>query len=244
MLNDMTEALWRRMEAIERFAADVSHEIKNPLTSLRSAIETMASLDSPKKQNQLMKIILDDIERLDRLISDISDASRLDSELSRVKMTPVELISLLNNLIGIYDIADDQNNIQFKLINKVEGLVIIQGIEDRIVQVLRNLISNAISFSPANGTIFLNIGFKDGIVKIDVIDEGPGLQSGTEERVFDRFYKERPENEKFGIHSGLGLSISQQIIIAHGGNIRANNLLNNTGQILGACFTVEVPKGY
>ncbi|MDC0196283.1 sensor histidine kinase [Gammaproteobacteria bacterium] len=244
MLNDMTEALWRRMEAIERFAADVSHEIKNPLTSLRSAIETMASLDSPKKQNQLMKIILDDIERLDRLISDISDASRLDSELSRVKMAPVELISLLNNLIGIYDIADDKNNIQFKLINKVEGLIVIQGVEDRIVQVLRNLISNAISFSPANGTIFLNIGFKDGIVKIDVIDEGPGLQSGTEERVFDRFYKERPENEKFGIHSGLGLSISQQIIIAHGGNIRANNLLNNTGQILGACFTVEVPKGY
>jgi two-component system sensor histidine kinase ChvG len=159
-------------------------------------------------------------------------------------MAPVELISLLNNLIGIYDIADDKNNIQFKLINKVEGLIIIQGIEDRIVQVLRNLISNAISFSPANGTIYLNIGFKDGIVKIDVIDEGPGLQSGTEERVFDRFYKERPRNEKFGIHSGLGLSISQQIIIAHGGNIRAKNLLNNTGQILGACFTVEIPKGY
>jgi two-component system, OmpR family, sensor histidine kinase ChvG len=244
MLNDMTEALWRRMEAIERFAADVSHEIKNPLTSLRSAIETMAFLDNPNKQNKLMKIILDDIERLDRLISDISDASRLDSELSRVKMAPVELISLLNNLIGIYDITDHNNDIQFKLINEVDGLIVIQGIEDRIVQVLRNLISNAISFSPVNGTIWLEISLTDTIVKIHIIDEGPGLQPGTEESVFDRFYRERPKNEKFGIHSGLGLSISQQIIRAHGGNIRAKNLCDNVGKISGACFMVELPKGY
>lgn len=243
MLNDMTEALWRRMEAIERFAADVSHEIKNPLTSLRSAIETMASLNSPKKQNKLMKIILDDVERLDRLISDISDASRLDSELSRVKMSPIELTSLLNNLIGIYDLTDNDNHIRFKLINAVEGLIVIQGVEDRIVQVLRNLISNAISFSPVNGTIWLETGFRDGIVNIHVIDEGPGLQPGTEDSVFERFYRERPKNEKFGIHSGLGLSISQQIILAHGGKLSAKNLLDNSGKILGACFTIELPKG-
>jgi two-component system sensor histidine kinase ChvG len=204
----------------------------------------MASLNSPKKQNKLMKIILDDIERLDRLISDISDASRLDSELSRVKMAPVELTSLLTNIIGIYDLSDNDKDIRFKLINDFEGLIVVQGVEDRIVQVLQNLISNAISFSPVNGTIWLEVGFRNGVVKIHVIDEGPGLQPGTEESVFDRFYRERPKNEKFGIHSGLGLSISQQIIMAHGGNIRAKNLCDNVGKISGACFMVELPKGY
>lgn len=242
MLNDMTEALWRRMEAIERFAADVAHEIKNPLTSLKSAVETVANIDNPEQQKKLMTVIVDDIERLDRLISDISDASRLDAELSRIKMIPVKLDLLLDTLIEIYDATVDNKGVQFKFSNKVDGPIVIRGIEDRIVQVFRNLISNAISFSPDNGIIWLRIRCENEIVKIYVEDQGPGLQPGTEESVFNRFYRERPDSEKFGIHSGLGLSISQQIIMAHGGNISAKNLQDNAGKSLGACFTVELPK--
>nr|HIL74585.1 HAMP domain-containing protein [Rhodospirillales bacterium] len=242
MLNDMTEALWRRMEAIERFAADVAHEIKNPLTSLKSAVETVVNIDNPEQQKKLMTVIIDDIERLDRLISDISDASRLDAELSRIKMIPVKLDLLLDTLIEIYDATVDNKGVQFKFSNKVDGPIVIRGIEDRIVQVFRNLISNAISFSPDNGIIWLRIRCENEIVKIYVEDQGPGLQPGTEESVFNRFYRERPDSEKFGIHSGLGLSISQQIIMAHGGNISAKNLQDNAGKSLGACFTVELPK--
>jgi two-component system sensor histidine kinase ChvG len=149
---------------------------------------------------------------------------------------------LLDTLIKIYDATVDNKGVQFKFSNKVDGPIVIRGIEDRIAQVFRNLISNAISFSPDNGIIWLRIRCENEIVKIYVEDQGPGLQPGTEESVFNRFYRERPDSEKFGIHSGLGLSISQQIIMAHGGNISAKNLQDNAGKSLGACFTVELPK--
>ncbi len=242
MLSDMTEALWFRMEAIERFAADVSHEIKNPLTSLKSAVETVASVDDPNQKKELMAIILDDIDRLDRLISDISDASRLDAELSRAKMVPVELLKMLRTLVAYYDVANGNNNIRLKLIAEVQGPIIVQAIEDRLVQVFRNLISNAVSFSPDNGLIRLRVLMKNGDVLVFVEDEGPGLQPGTEESIFNRFYRERPENEKFGIHSGLGLSISQQIIKVHGGSIWAENMRDDNGKMHGACFIVKLPE--
>jgi len=242
MLNDMTEALWLRMEAIERFAADVAHEIKNPLTSLKSAVETVVSVDEVNQKKELMAIILDDIERLDRLISDISDASRLDAELSRAKMVPVELLKLLKTLLVYYDAAKENYSIRLKLIAEVQGPIIVQGIEDRLVQVFRNLISNAISFSLDNGLIRLRVLIENGDVMVFVEDQGPGLQPGTEENIFNRFYRERPENEKFGIHSGLGLSISRQIIKVHGGSIWAENMRDENGKINGACFIVKLPK--
>ncbi|MEE3000281.1 MAG: stimulus-sensing domain-containing protein [Pseudomonadota bacterium] len=242
MLNDMTEALWRRMETIERFAADVAHEIKNPLTSIKSAVETIASIKNSEQQMKLMEIVKDDIGRLDRLISDISDASRLDAELSRKKMVPIKINLLLEELISFYGVAVDTKGIQFKFNNEFDGPILIQGNEDRIVQVFRNLIDNAISFSPEKGIISLRLNLDNQMVKICVEDEGVGLQPGTEESVFKRFYRERPDNEKFGMHSGLGLSISQQIIKAHGGMISAKNLRDDFGKILGACFIIELPK--
>jgi two-component system sensor histidine kinase ChvG len=241
-LNDMTENLWQRMDAIERFAADVAHEIKNPLTSLRSAVETVSRIEEPEQQKKLMSIILDDIQRLDRLISDISDASRLDAELSRAKMAPVNLDGLLNTLVDLHDIAIDQHGIKLKLIGDYSSELVIQGMEDRIVQVFRNLIGNAVSFSPDNAYITLRVSTDQANVTISVEDEGPGLPPGTEENIFNRFYQERPESEKFGTHSGLGLSISKQIIEVHGGSIWAENLLDPKGDVLGACFIVRLPQ--
>ena len=242
MLNDMTEALWQRMDAIERFAADVAHEIKNPLTSLRSAVETVSRVEDSEQQKKLMSIILDDIQRLDRLISDISDASRLDAELSRAKMVPVNLDGLLETLVDLHDVTIDEHGINLNLIRENTGEIVIHGLEGRIVQVFRNLIGNAVGFSPDNGCITLRITNEDAFVEISIEDEGPGLAPGTEESIFGRFYKERPESEKFGTHSGLGLSISKQIIDVHGGVISAQNNVNEEGKITGACFIVHLPQ--
>ena len=242
MLNDMTEALWVRMEAIERFAADVAHEIKNPLTSIKSAVETVGCVDDPFQQKKLMAIVIDDIERLDRLITDISDASRLDAELSRKKMMPIKLNILLDKLVELYGETSNTRGIEFKFVNMVDDPILIQGIEERLLQVFRNLINNAISFSPDNGVILLIICLDDLSIKIYVEDDGPGLKPGSETIIFNRFYKERPDGEKFGIHSGLGLSISKQIVRAHGGDVWAKNIQNTTGKILGARFIIELSK--
>ncbi len=245
-LRDMTRALWLRMEAIESFAADVAHEIKNPLTSLRSAVETAARLDDPQQQRRLMAIILDDVQRLDRLISDISDASRLDAELSRARMATVDINDLLTVVLEVErTTAEAQEGqaprLRLDLPQEV-GLTVL-GLEDRLAQVLRNLISNAFSFSPPGGTIFVSGQRLGDQVCIIVEDEGPGLPPDKFEAVFERFYTERPEGEKFGIHSGLGLSISQQIITAHHGEIRAENAENH-GRITGARFIVTLPAGH
>ncbi|MBT7247859.1 MAG: HAMP domain-containing protein [Rhodospirillaceae bacterium] len=240
-LKDMTEALWQRMDAIDRFAADVAHEIKNPLTSLRSAVETAARLKDGDQQKKLMAIIQEDVVRLDRLISDISDASRLDAELSRAESEPTDLAGMLATLADIHNTtASDDVNIGVERVDG-GGELLINGIEGRLAQVFRNLITNAITFSPAGGAITLTISREQNMVRIDVDDEGPGIPPGNEERIFTRFYTERAETEKFGTHSGLGLSISQQIINAHGGDISATNRLDANGDALGARFTVRLP---
>ncbi|MBT3661196.1 MAG: HAMP domain-containing protein [Rhodospirillaceae bacterium] len=240
-LKDMTEALWQRMDAIDRFAADVAHEIKNPLTSLRSAVETAARLKDGDQQKKLMAIIQEDVVRLDRLISDISDASRLDAELSRAESEPTDLAGMLATLADIHNTtASDDVNIGIERVDG-GGELLINGIEGRLAQVFRNLITNAITFSPAGGAITLTISREQNMVRIDVDDEGPGIPPGNEERIFTRFYTERAETEKFGTHSGLGLSISQQIINAHGGDISATNRLDANGDALGARFTVRLP---
>ncbi|MDG2033060.1 MAG: HAMP domain-containing sensor histidine kinase, partial [Rhodospirillales bacterium] len=240
-LKDMTEALWERMDAIERFAADVSHEIKNPLTSLRSAVETAARVKDPAQQKQLMSIILDDIQRLDRLISDISDASRLDSELSRAKMESVDMARLLSTLRDIHTATTETGNVKFDMELAEERPMIVFGLEDRIVQVLRNLIGNAVSFSPPGGSVILKAEPQGNIVIVTVEDDGPGIPEGSENNIFNRFYQERPKEEKFGTHSGLGLSISKQIVETHGGRISAQNIMSERGGVLGARFTVQLP---
>ncbi len=240
-LNDMTEALWQRMDAIERFAADVAHEIKNPLTSLRSAVETTARLKDPEQQQKLMAIIQEDVGRLDRLISDISDASRLDAELSRAESEPTDLAGMLATLADIQNTTADAGPTVRVERTDGAGKVMVDGIEGRLAQVFRNLITNAVTFSPAGGTITITLGTDRNQVRIDVDDEGPGIPHGNEEKIFARFYTERAETEKFGTHSGLGLSISLQIVEAHQGTIIAGNRSAVDGTILGARFTVRLP---
>ncbi len=242
-LSEMTEALWQRMDAIEAFAADVAHEIKNPLTSLRSAVETAARIDDPVAQQRLMAIILDDVERLDRLLSGISDASRLDAELSRMDQAPVDLVAMLETLVNMYEATAETEADAPKLILEppAERPLIVQGMGERLVQVLRNLIANAQSFSPPGGTIVLTAKRVGAWIVVEVADDGPGIPAGKEDAIFARFYSERPEGEKFGTHSGLGLSISRQIVEAHGGTITAANRFAADGSVKGTRFTVSLP---
>jgi two-component system sensor histidine kinase ChvG len=240
-LRDMTEALWRRMDAIEHFAADVAHEIKNPLTSLRSAVETVARIEDPAQQKKLMTIILDDVQRLDRLISDISDASRLDAELSRAEGEPVNMAEMLKTLVEVYRATAAPGGPRFEFDRADNQQLGVQGIERRLVQVFRNLISNAISFSPAAGLIRVRVWREGNAVRATVSDQGPGIPDGKLEAIFDRFYSERPAGEKFGTHSGLGLSISKQVVQAHGGSIWAENRIDSDGRVIGARFVVELP---
>jgi len=240
-LGDMTEALWRRLDAIERFAADVAHEIKNPLTSLKSAVETAARVQDPARQRKLMQVILDDVSRLDRLIADISDASRIDAELSREETHPTDIGRLLATLVDIHGAADDPGAPRLGLELAAPEELIVPALEDRLGQVFRNLITNAISFSPPRGTIRILAVRREAVVEVCIEDEGPGIPEDKLEKIFERFYSERPSGEKFGTHSGLGLSISRQIVTAHGGSIRAENRRDAGGRVVGARFLVRLP---
>ncbi len=238
----MTQELQAQLDAIERFAADVSHELKNPLTSLRSAVETAARVKDQKKQRQLLAIVQDDVRRLDRLITDISDASRLDAELSRAQSTQIDLATMLATLADMHQTTSSGKKAPELVLalERKSGLTV-SGMEDRLVQIFHNLIGNAVSFSPPDGTIRLTARLDGDMVETVVEDEGPGLPEGKLEAIFDRFYSERPSNEKFGTHSGLGLSISKQIVEAHWGTIRAENIPGPAGETAGARFIVRIP---
>ncbi len=242
-LAEMTDALWRRMDAIEHFAADVAHEIKNPLSSLRSAVETVARVTDPTQQRRLMAIILDDVQRLDRLISDISDASRLDAEMSRLERQPVSITGMLQALVDMQQATRDEDDPIVLFAPPADGdTLTVPGKEGRLAQVFENLIGNAVSFSPEGGSIRVAAQREgnDSVV-ITVDDDGPGVPEGKLEAIFDRFYSERPAGEKFGTHSGLGLSISKQIVEAHGGTITAENRRGADGVTSGARFSVRLP---
>ncbi|BBK40370.1 histidine kinase [Allostella vacuolata] len=239
-LRTMTQVLWQRLNANERFAADVAHEIKNPLTSLRSAVETAARVKDPDQQRRLMAIIQEDVGRLDRLITDISDASRLDAELSRDATEPVDVGRLLDALAELYATTEDGDGPTVRVEVARHQELAVTGLESRLGQVFRNLIANAVSFSPAGGTVTLRAARKGGWVEAQVEDEGPGIPPDKLEAIFERFYSERPSGEKFGTHSGLGLSISKQIVEAHGGSIVAENRQAG-GRVSGARFTVRLP---
>ncbi|WP_412777548.1 stimulus-sensing domain-containing protein [Thalassospira lucentensis] len=235
-LRDMTETLWDRMDAIERFAADVAHEIKNPLTSLRSAVETATRLKDPERQRRLMEIIAEDVQRLDRLISDISDYSRMDAELSRTESEEVDLRPLLQTMGELYNANPDGPRIKVAV---PENLVV-PALESRLTQVFRNLISNAITFTPEGGEVRVRAWRDKNQAIITIEDDGPGIPPGKEEAIFNRFYTERPSTEKFGQHSGLGLSISKRIMSAHNGELSAQNRVLND-EVKGAVFTIRLP---
>jgi len=242
-LREMTDALQQRMDAIERFAADVSHEIKNPLTSLRSAVETAARVPDTQQQRRLMAVILEDVQRLDRLITDISNASRLDSELSRAETEPVDIGRMLQALVDMHETTRSPGMPRLTVTLRNGRALRVQAVEDRLVQVMRNLIANAMSFSPADGEIRLTAARIKNYVEIAIEDNGPGIPEAKVGAIFDRFYTERPKGEKFGKHSGLGLSISKQIIEAHGGTITAENrhAEGDPQAITGARFVVRLP---
>ncbi|MBM3533577.1 MAG: HAMP domain-containing protein [Alphaproteobacteria bacterium] len=245
-LRAMTEALSSRIDAIERFAADVAHEIKNPLTSVRSAVETAIRLDDPEKQKRLMAIVLEDVQRLDRLISDISHASRIDAELSRAELESVDVGRMLATLVEMHETTAEaaENGERLRLALDVgpnRGLTVL-GLEDRLVQVFRNLVTNALSFSPPRGTVMLACRGDADWVTVTVEDQGPGIPESKLTAIFDRFYTERPKGERFGTHSGLGLSISKQIVEAHDGTIHADNRRDASGRVAGARFVVRLPR--
>ena len=240
-LRDSSQALWARMDATEQFAADVAHEIKNPLSSIRSAIETLRRIEEPTAQRRLLAIINEDVMRLDRLISDISDASRVDAELSRAAPGPVNVVAILNLLAEIDEATRPEGAPRLE-VEAPESLAVL-AVEDRLVQVLRNLIGNAQSFSPAGGRVVLRAREAGPMVEVSVDDEGPGMPEARLEHVFDRFYTERPQGERFGQHSGLGLSISRQIVEALKGRIAAENRRDEAGRVVGARFVLLLPRG-
>ncbi len=243
-LKDMTLALARQIDAVAAFAADVSHELKNPLTSLRSALETLPLARDAAAREKLLGIISDDVGRLDRLISDISNASRLDAEMSRSQMGEVNLKTLLETLVDLYGSVHGvaSPTVHFDIVGhkgrkKSDKDYYVSGLEGQLGQLFRNLIDNAISFSAPDGNIRVRLSQTRDMVQVVVEDEGQGIPEDKLEDIFERFYTERPKSEAFGKHSGLGLSICKQIVEAHGGIIVAENRKKTRG----ARFKVQMP---
>ncbi|MDH7803183.1 MULTISPECIES: two-component system sensor histidine kinase ChvG [unclassified Rhizobium] len=246
-LREMTTALYDRIDAIESFAADVSHELKNPLTSLRSAVETLPRAKTEESKQRLTEIIFHDVRRLDRLISDISDASRLDAELARVDASPLDLDVLMKGLVDISrQISTKKKSVAIDYVaDRKAGAktsFVVNGHDLRIGQIVTNLIENARSFvSEKSGRITVRLSRHKDRCIVQVEDNGPGIQAEDIDRIFERFYTDRPASEGFGQNSGLGLSISRQIAEAHGGSLRAENVVDKYGVISGARFTLSLP---
>lgn len=242
-IGEMTNSLYQRIEAIESFAADVSHELKNPLTSLRSAVETLPLAKTEDSKKRLMDVIQHDVKRLDRLITDISDASRLDADLARDDSKQVDLAEFLENIVNASREIRRNKLVNIKLTVNTPKLgnqnFVVSGHDIRLGQVMNNLIDNAASFAPAvDGKVSIGLGRNENTIFIIIEDNGPGIHAENLDRVFERFYTDRAEMDGFGQNSGLGLSISRQIIEAHGGKIRAEN--RRDGQT-GARFIVMLP---
>jgi two-component system, OmpR family, sensor histidine kinase ChvG len=251
-LRDMTGALYKRIDAIEAFAADVAHELKNPLTSLRSAVETLQLVKKDEQRERLIEIVKQDVKRMDRLITDISDASRLDAELARTEAKPTDLAKLLgtittmSNELAKPDMADVVLSVQPPPAGKAQAeAYAISGQDSRLSQVFSNLIDNARSFTAKGTKIHVRMRRFGGVIEVRVEDGGPGIRPENLERVFERFYTDRPE-QSFGNNSGLGLAISRQIVEAHKGRIWAENRLGRAPAegdrpVLGARFIVQLP---
>ena len=245
-LREMTNALYSRIEAIESFAADVAHELKNPLTSLRSAVETLPLAKTKESQERLLAVIQHDVRRLDRLISDISDASRLDAELQRQDAAPVDVAELLRTLVSAANEVNDDITVSLTFEGAGPRAFVVPAHDSRIAQVIDNLIQNARSFSSAGGAVRVTCRRLKNELEIVVDDDGPGIRPEAFDKIFERFYTDRPQ-QNFGQNSGLGLSISKQIIEAHGGRLWAENrsgIATHEGAaplVLGARFVVRLP---
>ena len=248
-LRHMTHALYARIAAIEAFAADVAHELKNPLTSLRSAVETFRYAKTDEQRGKLVEIIVHDVQRMDRLISDISDASRLDAELARAEVHPIDFSKLLENIVNHANetAKDGMAKVNFSVQDPKgnEAAYMVLGHDSRLGQVLRNLIDNARSFTASGTSLQIRLRRVGDEIEARIEDHGPGIAPDNLERIFERFYTDRPEQD-FGGNSGLGLAISRQVIEAHKGRIWAQNRYGKTTDggekpVLGARFVLRLP---
>ena len=237
-ISDMTAALRQRIDAVEHFAADVAHEIKNPLASLRSATESLGKVQDPALREQLLDIATHDVRRIDRLVTEISDASRIDAEMSRTEFEPIDLVQLLRTIAESRAARDENEGRRLELAG-IDEPVRVMGVPVRIERVIQNLLDNAVSFSPADGTITAEIVQRGDRVTLIICDEGPGIPEEKREKVFQRFHSDRPEAEDFGNHSGLGLAIARTIAEAHDGSLVATSRPDGTS---GACLRFDLPR--
>lgn len=235
-VSDMTTALRQRIDAVESFAADVAHELKNPLASLSGALETMERVDDPALRRQLAAIAAHDVQRIDRLITEIADASRIDAELSRATFDPLDLAALASQVVGARDVRADVST-PIRLTHQ-GGDTVVAGDAARLERVLENLLDNAVSFSPPGGAVDVSVWGDAAAAHLSVSDEGPGIPAGERDKVFERFHSVRPEEEAFGAHSGLGLAIARTIAEAHDGSLV---ITDRADGMPGACLVLSLP---
>ncbi|WP_435419408.1 ATP-binding protein [Parerythrobacter aurantius] len=237
-VSDMTDALRQRIDAVEHFAADVAHEIKNPLASLRSAVESLAKVEDSELRRQLLDIATHDVRRIDRLVTEISDASRVDAEISRATFERIDLGELVANILATRESRglDAGRTMRFE---KPPFRAMAMGVPVRIERVVENLLDNAVSFSPPQGTITVAIDRGPSSLHLSVSDEGPGIPPENRVKIFNRFHSDRPEDEQFGDHSGLGLAIARTIAEAHGGSLVAEDRADGAS---GACLVLSLPE--
>ncbi len=237
-LSDMSQALRIRIDATEAFAADVTHELKNPLASLRSAVDTLDRVTDPALKEQLMGVVRDDVRRLDRLITDIADASRLDAELSRARFEPVDLGRMIENLVENRQARARSGDVRLAFARPNAGIATALGDPSRLARVVENLVDNAISFSPPGGLVQIGATRAGDEVVVRIDDEGPGVPPEARELIFKRFHSIRPEGEAFGRHSGLGLAIAKAIVEGHNGSIEVHD---RDDAVSGARFLIRLP---
>ena len=237
-VSDMSQSLRQRIDSIEAFAADVSHELKNPLASLRSAVDGLERIEDPELRAKLTTVIRDDIARMDRLISDISEAARTDAELARAHFRPVDLGPLIEQLVQSWDTRRETGSARIAFARPRKDSAVVMGKPDRLARALNAILDNAVSFSPANGLIEIAVSRVGDDVLIRIDDEGPGVPAEAREAIFNRFHSVRPDAENFGRHSGLGLAIAQAIVNGHDGEI---DVQDRDDAPSGARFTIRLP---
>lgn len=238
-LADMSTALRYRIDATEAFAADVSHEIKNPLASLRSALESLERVDDPELRNRLLEVANDDVRRIDRLINDISEASRVDAELARTKFELVDVGKMMDQLLAVREQRATNKDVTIAFARPGRGVAMVMGDDDRLERVFSNILDNAVSFSPQGGLVEILATPDAEEVVIQIADQGPGIAEEHRQNIFKRFHSDRPSGEEFGKHSGLGLAIAKTIIEGHDGTIMA---IDRPDGQQGACFEIRLPK--
>jgi two-component system sensor histidine kinase ChvG len=234
-ISDMSQSLRHRIDNIEAFAADVTHELKNPLASLRSAVDGLERIEDPALRKQLIDVVRQDVVRLDRLISDVGEAARTDAELARARFEPVDLGQLIEQLVASWETRRETGNVRLAFARPRRASAIVMGEPGRLARAIDNIIDNAISFSPPDGLVEIAATHVEDEIRIRIDDEGPGVPEELREAIFNRFHSVRPEAEGFGRHSGLGLAIARAIVEGHDGEI---DVAHRDDAPSGARFTI------